>query len=241
MAWFGPRGDCGCCGVGPPHLPCLCPDNQTQSRGFLGTPTVRAIISGLPLLVEFDCTWASPLGQTYWTTITITGLNQMNGTYMWELPKSGNCIDLSQSLLPQSHNFSISQYTFNRILTSGTSACNVVTTTDNSTPMSASVTMFAHGSGAAPYVTISSGISQRFSLLGRQNHFCEHLFDATADPTEMQFGISVGTGASIMFSPADQEIQMLHLNNSAGRDCVTGDLAIFSVAGSIESEILDIP
>lgn len=118
--WFGPTGDCGCgCAT------CECPEGGT-SKVFTKKPTVRTVISGLPAFYSFDST-SPAFGTRTYSTTTITGMDAANGTYFWELPKVGNCINyqtVPNAIIPFSQSFALDFFVTARTL-SGSTGCTV--------------------------------------------------------------------------------------------------------------------
>src|SRR5690606_2313159 len=99
MGWFGPSGNCGCCGEPPP--PCACPGGGA-SKKFIGTPTVMVEIEGLPSSIAWDCVYGiqpsiGGAATWFWTTIELDGLDAIDGTYSYTLTKTvGDCVNFSQ-------------------------------------------------------------------------------------------------------------------------------------------------
>lgn len=114
---------CPCCSG------CECPAGGT-SRAFTKKPTVRTIVAGLPATYSFDSTSPAVGTRTYSTT-TITGMDAANGTYFWELPKVGNCINYAtvpNAITPFSQSFALDFSVTARTL-SGSTGCTVASST----------------------------------------------------------------------------------------------------------------
>ena len=90
MAWFGPRGVCGCCDV----LTCGCPaDPEIFARRFAGTPTIKVEISTQFGGFTYRGSRVQSAGVSYFIDDYTASDIDINGTYFIELPKTGDCID----------------------------------------------------------------------------------------------------------------------------------------------------
>lgn len=127
--WFGPSGDCGCCGNA---CPCL---NYPSlfGRSFSGAPTVKIVIADVADEItteRFDFAFASG-GVNYYHHLVrkITGMSAVNGTYFFEIPKTvDNCID-EVTTLNLFSNVTGLPYTRTRHTVQGDTGCTVIATT----------------------------------------------------------------------------------------------------------------
>jgi len=153
MGWHGPRGDCGCCG-------CECfADPGFFSRSFIGTPTVKVVVSGLPATIDHSYVQVRANSFEFVNRIfrtVISGLDQLNGTYFFEMTKKGSCVRNASGE-------EVYTTTFQRVESSvapGASPCNPSVLIDETTTPSAVVAgNWQSASITAPsnvYVSISA-------------------------------------------------------------------------------------
>jgi hypothetical protein len=91
MAWFGPRGNCGCCNI----ILCDCRNRPESARRFARTPTVKVVID----IHTDSITYAmNTLGFSFpnsrYDEFEISGMTSLSGTYYFDLSKTAaGCID----------------------------------------------------------------------------------------------------------------------------------------------------
>lgn len=238
MAWFGPKlCNCGCV-----HG-CDCQDGGV-SRNFSGTPTVRAVVSGVPDTYEFEIFRYTGTDRV-WVKVTITGLSQINGTYLRELPVSNGCIDESVFTITQNHPKSCSAHYLRRFV-SGTSGCTIVGTSEQTFNFNAGITILASGFGDLGEKYIESSVSGlvswagfNFTLGGRQRLRCKWGYDPTLDTDPAT--ITPQTYPPQPYDPSLQEVLISYAptnEDRCGMLVVSSD-PIIEAIGTITAEIID--
>ncbi len=165
MAWYGPSADCGC------GCRCQCPHDPGQfSEKFAGTPTLKVVVSGLPPVLEH--TYIQVRNNSFEFTNTIyysklTGLDQLNGTYFFELIKSQSGCLISGT---GEESFPIEFLFEQSTVGAGNNPCvpGVIVANEFDPPA------FVFGNLSRAFSGFPSDISERFSIKGEQVALCRN-------------------------------------------------------------------
>ena len=234
MTWHGPRGTCGCC------KPCECPDGGNLSRQFTKSPTVKVVISNLPAtyVFEYEVTFSTT---TFYDTITIDGLDCLNGTYLFEYGIDANtgCVDWSIPLSP-TESCTFNEESVFRTL-SGTSGCYVASssTTNNTGTIELSIAYYDRGFGNSGWqsTTEAVGANPGWKIYGESVAECRFDYDASLTPDTFPAGVS--PFGSVTKNSSDQKIWLSWRPSNPGRCIAVAGLQTVEI-GDMTIEILDL-
>lgn len=178
MTWHGPLGDCGCC-------TCACPGGGT-SRRFVGTPTFKATVSGLPSEYVFRYQ-TTGLGTRNITLVTLTGLDAANGTYFYEATKTtGGCVDTVPT--PLSESFTVTSDKENDFFAFGNSSCYPTSSSTSTASINLSLTGSGGASGGGAVIT--AGETGILFLRGESGARCTDDYDPSLFPGTYEVRLS---------------------------------------------------
>lgn len=242
MGWFGPRGNCGCCGP----VTCDCPNGGT-SRKFVGTPTLVVTIEDLPSTISFNTVYQTGIITQYFkTAVTLDGLDAYNGTYAWEMSKSeGGCLVFDSS---NNKSASLSSYTDTVSRQQRTTFSGCTPVGSPSVAVRSPVPSLVSGLVSTPYNDTfqidlrsagchadCSNSELLYEIKGVQRMICSKDFDPLED--EQTLGMGAGIQA-LNFYPRDQNIYLVYAAD-AGGFCGSPESRVLHQIGKIYAEMID--
>lgn len=236
MGWFGPSGNCGCCGPAP--LSCSCPGGGL-SRKFIGDPVLKMEVTGLPSVHVFEQVFVDPLLIKYWSTTTLSGMSAANGTYMTTLPKNEDgCIRFDSNFFVPPVFVPVS-YESTRRRVQSPSDCTVVSTTTPSGTVN--LTVGRSFTVLDQSIRCSIGIAMTeifatFTVSGTQVLLCPDDYDASKSNAMVNIGIS--GSPTLSYNSSEGVIWWLQRPIDPG-DCTTESPYEPVPLGSIHAEIID--
>jgi len=252
MAWFGPHGDCMCC-----YCRCF-GTSMARGRSFLGTPTLKVVISDVPdTYGPFDIFTENFSPSYFRETWSFSGLSSINGTYFTSVPKktSACIIDWQDSLGTTTKNYS--QTVIRRQL-QDSSSCTVVATTSNFSTRFLTIArtklrfdqvvdftpdgdagdiIITIGTGGDPVLTIGTPSPTVIGIFGRVILKCKYDYDYTLseEDNRMIHGISTPT-----WSAASGEIKFTRAYRTAEKCGFGVEYPVFDNFGTITAELLNL-
>jgi hypothetical protein len=230
--WFGPR-ECACDCI----IKCGCGDDPIlPSMSFIGTPTIRIVVSGMPA----SYAWIDRINRISFNERNqwdLVGLNGINGTYFIELPKvNGFCIDKTAN---ESFSSPVT-YTQNRIRENSPigDICNINFTETTTASRTASVSGSSVGGSLS--FSIAASLSDFYEIRGTV------LFECPSYDTADAIGnntINGGFTTNKTWPYSSGEIRIIRRAISTAtcgdpQEDASGE--VFAVVGTIVAEMLDL-
>jgi hypothetical protein len=226
--WFGPPGDCGC-------QVCFCESNGGFYPGFDGVPTVRIIVSGLPSVVGPFHRWRQVAGIWFRDRYFIRNLHLANGTYFWTLGKEGaKCIKRQLYGFQETFTVRLEE----RIITEGSTQCGKISTTDNLSLLTMTLTdTGADGDNFGLRISVGGTV---FGMLG-QIEFSGPNFDMAESLASNTLGLSSFPALTWPRSSGDIKLRRIALAaNTCGIIAEDASGLVEGTVGTITAEIIDL-
>lgn len=235
MSWYGPGDQCGCeC-----DRLCKCSaDPSVPSQAFIGKPTIRIVISGLPASYE----WVDYVGQIFlWerNEWNLAGISGLNGTYFIELQKRNDfCIDETFSVSFDS----VFGYVENRIRSLSPFADQCAVNFTETTNLTKNINVFGTSGGGSLSLRIEAGLTFYYGIRALISFSCLDGYDMSRAEGENSINAGI-VEPSRTWPKASGEIKIIRralMLDACGYPAESADGIIFKTIGSISAEILDL-
>jgi hypothetical protein len=234
---------CPCCSS------CNCFWSGEPTRSFVGTPTVKVVIAGVPDTISPVSVWATFSSLREYVP---TGLSAINGTYFFPVSKQSNgcIIDSMSSGSPAAFATELIDYDSDLTTTTYDGSCYVTGSSTTSSTQQASIAIFKHSTfyaGGNPgdiLIFLSAGESSAiqgvyYGLTAGLQLQCMNDYDYTAVSSSVENLVTIYPGYQPTWPRNSGDIK-LSVGERAARCSLSAINYRFENAGTITAELLDL-